>query len=330
MTEHNFRKHYQSPNKSELAEEPDTFEAQQRCRLQRLPGLITLSNVIGIFVLFHSKAIGLDDRTGCPKFIIAERVFIDNNSPEPSLPLKSITVATNRERISTGLDLLTEGLAPYVEEKLRKIHRDNWIRSVESSFRDDRSRLTQDGKSIDWDAHSLLTVMWDQWNSVFRHDLGHYERSLVSELREFRNRWAHQQAFTFDDVFRVLDSCHRLLKSVDAKNVVVIEREKTDLLESHVAEKVNSQVQKTAFQRNKWWVIGIYALCCCLIIIHAIMFSNEGSITLISFVLLIFIYLIYQQFKMEAPLLYGPRECPRCHRIVYRKPCPYCQLGANE
>lgn len=234
-------------------------------------------------------------------------------------------MATYRERVSFALDLLTEGLAPYVEEKLRVIHRDNWLRAVKGSFRDDRTRTGPNGKEIVWDAHSLLTVMWDQWNSVFRHDLGHYERSLVSELREFRNRWAHQQAFDFDDAFRVLDSVHRLLTSINAKNVLDVQREKSDLLESHVAEEVNNQVQKTAFQRNKWWVIGIYGLCCTLIIAHALMYGNEGSITLISFVLLIFIYLIYQQFKMEAPLLYGPRECPRCHRIVYRKPCPYCR-----
>lgn len=239
-------------------------------------------------------------------------------------------MATYRERVSTALDLLTQGLAPYVEEKLRAIHRDNWTRAVKGSFRDDRSRTSSDGKEILWDAHSLLTVMWDQWNSVFRHDLGHYERSLVSELREFRNRWAHQQQFDFDDAFRVLDSVHRLLTSVNAANVRAIQFEKADLLESHVAEEVNNQVQKTAFQRNKWWVIAIYALCCGLIITHAFLYSNEGAITLVSFVLLVFIYLIYQQFKMEAPLLYGPRECNRCHRIVYRKPCPYCKSAADS
>ena len=239
-------------------------------------------------------------------------------------------MATNRERISTALDLLTVGLSPYVEKKLRLIHRDNWTRAVKGSFRDDRSRATGDGNGIEWDAHSLLTVMWDQWNSVFRHDLGHSERSLVSELREFRNRWAHQQPFNFDDVFRVLDSVHRLLVAVNAENAIIIQREKADLLESHVAEIVNTQVQKTAFRQNKWWVIGIYAFCCALIITHAIMFSNGGTVTLISFVLLVFVYLIYQQFKMEAPLLYGPRECTRCHRIVYRKPCPYCHSESTE
>jgi hypothetical protein len=34
--------------------------------------------------------------------------------------------------------------------------------------------------------------MWDNWNDVFRNVLGHAERSLVSELRDWRNKWAHQ------------------------------------------------------------------------------------------------------------------------------------------
>ncbi len=241
-------------------------------------------------------------------------------------------MATHRERVSIALDLLTEGLSPYVEEKLRAIYRDNWKRSVKGSFRDDRG--TEEG--FEWDAHSLLTIMWDQWNTVFRHDLGHTERSLVSELREFRNKWAHQQAFDFDDAFRVLDSVNRLLIAVNASNCNIVQREKADLLESHVAEEVNTQVHNTAFQRNKWWIIVIYGMCCLLIIWHLALQSGNsendaftGNMWIVSVVLLIFVYLTYQQFKLEPPLLYGPRECTRCHRIVYRQRCPYCE-GKSE
>lgn len=223
------------------------------------------------------------------------------------------------------MDLLSEGLTPYVEGKLREVHQDQWIRAVAGSFREDRGRIGADG--VDWDAHALLTVMWDQWNSIFRTDLGHFERSLVSELREVRNRWAHQQNFEFDDAFRVLDSVDRLLTAVHAANVSVVKREKSDLLESHVADAVNTQVQRTAFRRNKSWVIAIYTLCCGLLIAHAWMAGGSSNMALISVVLLVFLYLIYQQFKMEAPLLFGPRECHRCHRIIYRKNCPYCDPG---
>jgi hypothetical protein len=231
----------------------------------------------------------------------------------------------NSEKITRVLEILTRGLAPYVEGKLRDVYKENWVRAVSGSFRDDRSR-TSSG-AIDWDAHTLLTVMWDQWNSVFRHELGHAERSLVSEMREYRNRWAHQQPFDFDDTYRITDSARRLLQAVNAPNLDEIRLEKNQLLEAHVAEAVNSQVQRTAFHRNRWWVIAIYGLCCFLISAFLLM-TNEvgaGHYFLVSSVLLLFIYLTYQQFRMEPPLLYGPRECNRCHRIVYRQTCPYCQ-----
>lgn len=240
-------------------------------------------------------------------------------------------MSTNSDRISTALNILTAGLSPYVEDKLKLIYRDNWKRVARGSFRDDRSRALAPTATddIDWDAHSLLTVMWDQWNTVFRHDMSHAERSLVSELREFRNRWAHQQEFDFDDTYRVVDSVRRLLKAANAANIRAIVEEKSDLLEEHVAEAVNTQVQRTAFQRNKWWIILIYGMCCVLIVTHLLMSDSdatlEGSLAMISFVLLLFVYLTYQQFKMEPPLLYGPHECPTCHKIIYRRNCPYCQ-----
>lgn len=237
-------------------------------------------------------------------------------------------MSTNSERISEALDLLTQGLAPYVEDRLKTIYRENWTRTAKGSFRDDRNRSSEDGNGIDWDAHSLLTVMWDQWNSVFRHQLGHYERSLVSELREFRNRWAHQQDFDFDDTYRVVDSVRRLLQAVDSEKLPEVNEIKQELLESHVAEQVNSQIQRTAFKRNKWWVIGIYTLCCGLIIGHMLTSDQPGALAVASFTVLLLVYLIYQQFKMEPPLLYGPRECPRCHKIIYRRNCPYCDSTA--
>lgn len=230
----------------------------------------------------------------------------------------------NHERVTTALTALTEGLTPFVEGKLRQIYRENWVRTAMGSFRDDRSRVNGDGTTIDWDAHALLTVMWDQWNAIFRHDLSHSERSLVSELREYRNRWAHQQQFDFDDTFRILDSTRRLLEAIKAPNVEFVRREKDDLIESYVAEQVNSQLMRTAFARNRWWVVIVYSFCCMMLIYFVLVYGNSASPVPIAAICLLFVYLIYQQFRMEPPLLYGPRECLRCHRIVYRKTCPYC------
>jgi hypothetical protein len=234
---------------------------------------------------------------------------------------------TYHEAIGAALDQLTIGLRPYLDRKLQEDVPGDWRDAVCGSFRDGRARIFDDG-SIDWDAHSLLTVMWDQWNAVFRTHLGHQERSLVSELRAIRNSWAHQQAFDFDDAYRVLDSVRRLLEAIGAPNTPEVHRQKQELLEAYVAEQVNAQVQRAAFDRTKGWVVGIYSLCCGAIIYHAVTSGQVVTSALVTFVILVFVYLIYQQFKLEPTLLYGPRECQRCKRIIYRKQCPYCEPHA--
>ena len=215
-------------------------------------------------------------------------------------------------------------MSPFVEERLKAVYGNDWRTKAFGSFRDDRDRET-----VDWDAHSLLTVMWDQWNTAFRTDLGHAERSLVSELREFRNRWAHQAEFDFDDTYRILDSVRRLLSAAKATQVIEVNSLKRELLESHVAQEVNSQVQRAAFDRNKWWVIAVYGVCVVFLLIILIVGQGTNIVTigLVSVVVLTMVYQGYQQFRMEPPLLYGPHECPRCHKIVYRRPCPYCESG---
>jgi DNA-binding GntR family transcriptional regulator len=54
------------------------------------------------------------------------------------------------------------------------------------------------------------------WNSSFGRRLSRLERSIVNELREHRNNWAHQATFTDDDAYRVLDSAERLLRAIGA------------------------------------------------------------------------------------------------------------------
>lgn len=228
--------------------------------------------------------------------------------------------------VSVGLRLLVDGLVPYVESRLQKVYGEGWESNVRSSFRDRRAHA--DG--IQWDAHAILTVMWDQWNAVFRHDLGHSERSFVSELRDVRNRWAHQQRLDFYDTFRVLDSIRRLLTAVDAETLPAIERLQQEALESHVGEQVNNELQSAASGRNKWWVVALYLACCAVIIVQLVVsplsgMSGTAMTALVLLVLLVFSYFIFQQFRIEPALLYGPHECPRCRKIIYRKSCPYCK-----
>lgn len=86
-------------------------------------------------------------------------------------------------------------------------------------------------KASPTDAQFLLMVIWDEWQSVFRTTLGQSERTYVSELRDVRNRWAHQDAFSGDDAYRSLDSVHRLLLAVSAADEAVeVDRMRQDLL----------------------------------------------------------------------------------------------------
>src|SRR3984885_10078525 len=123
---------------------------------------------------------------------------------------------TNHERVGKALDLLKEGLLPFVERELKAKHSQLWFEQAKASLSDFQSGLFGTEAQPRWDAATLLAVMWNQWNDVFRKTLGQAERTLVSELRDVRNRWAHQRPFSTDDAYRALDSISRLLVSVSA------------------------------------------------------------------------------------------------------------------
>src|SRR4051794_30962930 len=119
---------------------------------------------------------------------------------------------SNRERVGKALDLLAAGLKPFVERELRAVHADRW----EEAAREGMNERGRQKISLA-DSQVLLSALWNQWNAVFNRILGQAQRSLVSELREVRNRWAHQEAFPGGDAYRALDSIERLLAAVSAE-----------------------------------------------------------------------------------------------------------------
>ncbi len=93
---------------------------------------------------------------------------------------------TNHERVGKSMDLLKEGLAPYVGREFSHNFGEDSLSEALRYEGDDRLLI---GKKIsEWDATALLKLMWHSWNYVFRRTLGHAERSIVSELRDIRNR----------------------------------------------------------------------------------------------------------------------------------------------
>ena len=149
---------------------------------------------------------------------------------------------SNRERVGRTLDILKDGLAPFVERELKATYGDKWIGITNGIVPERR----ETGGKIDWDIQALLRLMWDQWNDVFKKTLGHMERSLVSELRTFRNKWAHQEAFTLDDAYRVMDSAERLLRAISAPEADEVQREKMELQRTRYEEQARRKYQRVA------------------------------------------------------------------------------------
>ncbi|MBC7252723.1 MAG: ATP-binding protein [Actinobacteria bacterium] len=147
---------------------------------------------------------------------------------------------TNRERVGEGLELLSRGLAPFIEREMKASYGDGWTEEVKAVL---PSAPGEVEPSIE-DPHAALILMWNRWNEVFSKTLGHAGRSLVSELREFRNRWAHMDNFSSDDAYRALDSISRLLSSVSAPEAEQVERMKMELLRLRFEEQRRREDRK--------------------------------------------------------------------------------------
>src|SRR5262245_12257072 len=88
--------------------------------------------------------------------------------------------------------------------------------------------------------------MWEAWNDVFRNVLGQAERTLVSELRDVRNKWAHQQPFSSDDTDRALDSAERLLTAVSAPQADEVRKMKIELRRTVFDEQMRTEKRRSA------------------------------------------------------------------------------------
>src|SRR5467141_964920 len=151
---------------------------------------------------------------------------------------------TNHERVGKAMDLLKQGLAPFVEREIKSSYQDKALAEATRFIGEDR--LLSKKAIGEWDAAALLKLMWEAWNDVFRRTLGPAERSLVSELRDLRNKWAHQQTFSSDDAYRALDSAGRLLTAVSAPQADEIEKMKMELLRLRFDEQVRGEKRKSA------------------------------------------------------------------------------------
>src|SRR4029078_3848374 len=102
---------------------------------------------------------------------------------------------TNQERVGKAMEFLREGSAPYVEREVQEAVQVGSVR-MEAIRRFAEDPILGQKPIGQWDVAGLLKLTWETWNDVFGRTLGRAERSLVQELRDVRNKWAHQNPFS--------------------------------------------------------------------------------------------------------------------------------------
>ena len=152
--------------------------------------------------------------------------------------------------------MLRAGIQPYVERELKAFYGNLWWSDgVEKSLSGKigiealsglAASLPEEERFARLDIQPLLVVMWNNWSQVFHSKLGHAGRSYVSELREIRNKWAHQQAFTTEDTYRALDTMQRLLEMISAPQAREVQASAREMMRQRFEEETKRELRKSA------------------------------------------------------------------------------------
>jgi hypothetical protein len=107
----------------------------------------------------------------------------------------------NRQHVRRALDELKPYLAAHVEQTLSAA-----------------SHIRRSNRS-DLQAHIALFL--EHWDSVFSRSHPDTVRHYLFELKDIRNRWAHEEDFSDDEVRRATDTARLVAKAIKAPNNVV-------------------------------------------------------------------------------------------------------------
>lgn len=150
---------------------------------------------------------------------------------------------SNRQYIFDALELLPEALKPFVETRLSAAISGHW----QGAVRDRVDSLRVSNGEIEWDLPGLLKAMMSYWGDAFKAVLGPTERAYVSEILEIRNRFAHDNPFSYDDTERALDTVKRLLEAIFAGEAAEkVGGMRTAVLRRRIDEQRRNEERKTA------------------------------------------------------------------------------------
>ena len=157
-----------------------------------------------------------------------------------------------RIQIDQLLAHFRRGYEPFVIHVFKSTHGDAWQDTLRAT---PEIRVPLDANTIQLDATALVRIILAHWDSTFTRVLDKRDRALFYELRQIRNRWAHQVPLNDDDVDRMADTVLRLLTSIRADNVDEVLRMREEFRHTRYANR--------AAPRNimyRWVALGVVAL----------------------------------------------------------------------
>jgi predicted AAA+ superfamily ATPase len=121
---------------------------------------------------------------------------------------------SNRDRVGRGFELLAAGLGAFIDDAMSAATPDggDWAEMLAAR---DAAKHGSPRTYDRADPQAQLKVLTEEWR-VFKDKLSRAEQSFASELRDIRNRWAHNAPFSPDDTYRTLDTMERLLTAAGA------------------------------------------------------------------------------------------------------------------
>lgn len=123
---------------------------------------------------------------------------------------------SNRERVGAALDQLAEALDPFIANAVSEKIPAGKDWTLLLAAKDSGNGIAKSGYSrrdLQCQLRAMTERLLPKWFPFDAH-LSKAEQSLVSELRDVRNKWAHNEPFNYDDAYRALDTTERLLRAI--------------------------------------------------------------------------------------------------------------------
>lgn len=154
---------------------------------------------------------------------VGSRLLIDRRLPQADEAAEDWSAVGNANgylQLRRAFALLVDGLGPYLLYSYREIYSQNWeteLRDVTRSFKS--IDLTNDDSilsSLDTQGHLDLIL---KRRDAFSNRLGRVGLAYAVELQEARNRLAHDEQFSSDQIVRVYSTVSLLLELIGASDL---------------------------------------------------------------------------------------------------------------